>query len=71
MWNEYGWSQKLITTNWKWENGYWVKGNTIQKITMLNANLCDGTHPHTDLSGDTNLFIAKHIALFLNNHIPK
>lgn len=63
-----GWSQQTISTTGYWDDGIWVpSGGSEQDITILDANLCDGVHPHSDLSGDAINKIASILAGYLNS----
>ena len=68
QWEEYGWSQKTISTKDGWSNGIWTKNlhSSAEEITMLNVWLADKIHPHSDKSGKTLDFMARHIANWLN-----
>lgn len=69
QWEIYGWSQNTIETYYKWVNGVWTKTDTKQSISILNSWLCDGIHPHTDLTGGTIEYMATHISEWLKHNI--
>lgn len=69
QWEEYGWSNNTIKTKWYWSNGVWTLGTKDQTITILNCWLADKVHPHSDTSGKTLQFMAKHIANWMKNNI--
>lgn len=71
LWNYLGWSQKVINTKGGWVNGYWDTDAypSGHDITMLNAGLCDGIHPSSDLSNKTLEYEAVHIAEWMRGYI--
>lgn len=65
-----GWTQNTITTTGYWQSGVWIpSGGTPQTLTLLNANLADGVHPHSDVSGDAINKIAQILACYLDNEV--
>ena len=69
QWEMYGWSNNVVKTKWHWDNGYWVNGDEINNITVLNSWLADGIHPHSDKSGKAVQFIADNIANWLKENV--
>lgn len=69
QWNVYGWSQKPVTTAWWWIDSLWVHRSVTHTLTLLQCALCDGIHPHSDASGQTLEFMAKHIAEWLKGNV--
>ena len=69
QWENYGWSQNVVTTKWYWNNGYWEKGNADNKLSILDCWLADGLHPHSDLSGKALEFMACHISSWMKNDL--
>lgn len=70
LWEYLGWSQKVVNTKGGWVDGYW-EDNAYPNghdITLLNAALCDGIHPHSDLSGKALNYVAYHVAEWLKNY---
>lgn len=52
LWEKTKWSQVPITTFGAWTSaGVWKNTTTANNFTMLQANLYDGIHPHSDKSG--------------------
>ncbi len=71
-WSIYGWSQNAILTKGAWKDGYWFDdiNDSASYKTELAVALSDGVHPHSDKSGNTLRFMAKHIARWLNGLSP-
>lgn len=70
LWEYLGWSQKVVNTKGGWVDGYW-QDNAYpngHNITLLDAALCDGIHPHSDLSGKALNYVAYHVAGWLKNY---
>ena len=69
LYEKTGWSERTITTTFGWVDGYWVNKEEDQTITLKNANIADGIHPHTDLSGKALERIARIDASYINNYM--
>ena len=69
QWEYYGWTNKVITTKWYWDNGIWKKGVSDHDISVRDCWLADGIHPHSDLSGNALQFMANHIGAWIKDNI--
>ncbi len=70
LWEYFGWSQRVINTTGAWVDGYWDDDAVPagHEMTLLNIALPDNLHPHSDLTGNTLEFEARHIARWLLNY---
>ena len=60
-WENTGWTQKTVSSKGEWIDGLWVKDSleVATTYTMRQIWLADDTHPHSDLSGGANNYLAK------------
>ena len=74
QWERLGWTTaKTIDPKGYWSNSggawAWVEDTSTHNMTVLNAWLPDGVHPHTDPTGKATKKIAEEIAAYLKNEI--
>jgi hypothetical protein len=60
-WENTGWTQKTVKSKGAWVNGYWIENSltTHSNYTMTQIWMPDDLHPHSDLSGNANRFLAE------------
>lgn len=70
LWQFLGWSNHQINTTGYWSNGYWVpSGGASRQLPEINFWLADGVHPHSDLSGKSLQYIAKHLTSWIATNV--
>ena len=65
LWEKTGLTQTKLALKGKWVNGLWHATSTTQEYTVMNANLPDTIHPHSDKSGRMLRILADIILPFI------
>ena len=68
LWEMTGLTQTVLSLKGKWVDGLWQETSSIQEYTVMNANLPDTIHPHSDKSGRMLRVLADIITPFVESN---